>query len=396
VTKMSSLRENCAEELVELKRVFQSLHAFSNLDRLIEYVLREAIRFTDSDSGVIGLIEGKTQDLVISAVNGPSMVLKSSRYSQDDGAIQVLSSTRKPIVVSDPSEDYPLDSHLLLDIGVHPVAAIPIDIGVRIVGILCLAGLDCDLLETRLEGLMLITQSAAIAMDRVCLMDAVNRQQEILEISSRQNMKLLEDERKRIARELHDETGQLLMAAKLKLQMIAAQSRHLTRKASNELQKSIDLVERSAREIKTLAFELYPPMLHDLGLISTLRQYVESYGRRLQIQIEIDDKEVPHRLPAHIESEVYRIFQEALTNVGKHSKANHVSIWMASRDGRLTAFVEDDGVGFDVGRVLYSRQRKGGIGLWSIQERIRYLGGTCNIESKRGKGSRLSFELPIQ
>jgi signal transduction histidine kinase len=194
-------------------------------------------------------------------------------------------------------------------------------------------------------------------------------------------------ERQRLARELHDETGQALTSILLGLKAIEdAGSSDDAGAAARELR---ELVVTTLQDVRRLAVELRPKVLDDFGLVSALERLVETFGEQTGISVDLEPRIGEGRLPLEIETTLYRITQEALTNVVKHARAKHVSIVLTRRDGLVSAVIEDDGRG------IGSEGSREGLGLVGMRERVALVGGRLNVESSPGAGTTISIEVPI-
>ncbi len=191
-----------------------------------------------------------------------------------------------------------------------------------------------------------------------------------------------EIERKRLARELHDETGQALASILLGLKTLERQV------GPEPIALIRELVGSALDDVRRLTVELRPPALDDFGLASALERLTSMVGERSGIDIQLNVRSTV-ALPAEQETALYRIVQEALTNVVKHARAASVSIIVTSTGDSVRAVIEDDGVGFDPGKV-----REGALGLVGIRERILLLGGRLQVDSSSGAGTTLVVELP--
>ncbi len=202
-----------------------------------------------------------------------------------------------------------------------------------------------------------------------------------------------EDERKRIARELHDEIGQVIAAAMVALHQMEQEAPNPELQAHWASLRS--LVLETLERLRNLAFELRPAALDTLGLVPALRHYIEAMQRRFPFQItfEVTFPEET-RLRPEIENAVYRIVQEALNNAARHAACQHVSILLQRLDVHLVLIVEDDGKGFDVDAVLRSHGKRPPLGLYGMMERAQVLGGWLTIESHPGQGTTLYVYLP--
>ncbi|MFN3477203.1 MAG: ATP-binding protein, partial [Candidatus Methylomirabilales bacterium] len=204
-----------------------------------------------------------------------------------------------------------------------------------------------------------------------------------------------EEERRRIARELHDETGQSLTSLALGLQALEeVRSLEEVKARTVELRA---LVAKTLEEVHHLARVLRPSILDDLGLVAALERLAKGYEATTGLRIDFyaqgfDGK----RLFPHLETALYRIVQEALTNVVKHAQARNVSVLLERRGRIVIAVVEDDGRGFDVAAVRHSRGDGKGLGLIGIEERVSLLGGTLTVESRPGMGTTVVVKIPLE
>ena len=193
---------------------------------------------------------------------------------------------------------------------------------------------------------------------------------------------ILEAEAGRIACSLHDESGQLLVAAHIALEDLV---RHLPPGFEERAQKVEAALDDVYEQLRRLSHELRPPVLDDLRLLPALRFLADGFSKRTGLAVTVESS-LRKRLPSKVESALYRIAQEALTNTFKHAKATRVSIQIRSAKGGLCCTIRDDGVGFASARAETNGRAKG-LGLRGIRERIKTLGGSLEIESSRGQGT---------
>jgi signal transduction histidine kinase len=201
-----------------------------------------------------------------------------------------------------------------------------------------------------------------------------------------------EEEQRRIARELHDEVGQALSA--VKVQLAVAERRIERMGAASALladaQASADSALHSVRDLSHL---LHPSALDDLGLVAALESLVADFRRRHEIGVEFVQEGHDRRLQAEVERAVYRIVQEALTNIARHAEATAGTVRLVIDESSVAVAIEDNGVGFDVADVERPGKRRG-LGLLSIRERVAGLRGVVRIASTPRQGSRIEVELP--
>jgi signal transduction histidine kinase len=197
-----------------------------------------------------------------------------------------------------------------------------------------------------------------------------------------------EEERRRLARELHDETGQALASILLRLKTLEEA------KDVDDLKESVralrERVVDTLRDVRRLAIELRPAALDDFGLEPALERLTSGFAEQTGIRVELESRLKDDRLPEDVETVLYRIVQEALTNIVKHAHADRVSIFVTQKPNSVSAIIEDDGRGFDP-----QRDVDGGIGLLGMRERVALLEGSLTIESSRDTGTTLVVEVPL-
>ncbi len=204
-----------------------------------------------------------------------------------------------------------------------------------------------------------------------------------------------EEERKRIARELHDGASQSLTSLKVGLKVLAdacAQGDCTTTDLHDHIADLQTITQATLDELHGLALELRPRLLDDLGLVAALQRQIREYEGRFGLRVDFEVVGLEgRRLPPPLETTLYRIIQEALTNVARHAQATTVSVLLEQHDERVRAIVEDDGRGFDPVRATTD----GHLGLYGIEERVTLLGGRLTIESEPGHGSSIFVEVPL-
>jgi signal transduction histidine kinase len=218
------------------------------------------------------------------------------------------------------------------------------------------------------------------------------RTEEALQILSRRLLEAQENERRHLARELHDEIGQALTAVKINLQ--AAQRTPDALVAY--LEDSISIVDRTLQQVRNLSLDLRPALLDDLGLVVALRWYVDRQAQRVGFTAQFAADPSETRPRPDIETACFRVAQEALTNVVRHAQAQHVRVELRQRDAELHLLIRDDGKGFDV-RAAQERAAQGAsTGLLGMQERVWLVGGQIDIKSAPAWGTEIRVRFPLQ
>ncbi|HET9913801.1 MAG TPA: PAS domain-containing protein [Anaerolineales bacterium] len=240
-------------------------------------------------------------------------------------------------------------------------------------------------LDGAVEGIVL---SLLDVTERVRAQAQQKATEERLRTLSRRLVEIQENERLYISRELHDEVGQLLTLLRLDLVTLESQAYQpqAVLKKVADMEKTLNAISESLRNV---ALALRPASLDHLGLVPALRQHLESIGERYKLETGFESGEFQERLPANIETELYRIAQEALTNIVRHAQASRVDMTLTVRDKKLIVMIADDGTGFDPEKVPDT----GHLGLFSMRERAEMIGGQFLIESKPGKGTTVMVKI---
>src|SRR3984957_5960896 len=221
--------------------------------------------------------------------------------------------------------------------------------------------------------------------------EALQQANSQLHILSRRLFQVQEDERRHLARELHDQIGQALMAAKIDLQ--AAQRLEERTAIVRRLDDIIALIERLLHEARQLSLDLRPPLLDDLGLVPALRWCLDQQAQRADLRVEFFADSALERVDAAIETSCFRVAQEALTNVVRHARAQTVSVELHRTPEALHLVVRDDGIGFDV---MTAEQQGVSLGLLGMRERVTLLGGEMDCKSAPGRGTEIHAFFPVR
>lgn len=232
--------------------------------------------------------------------------------------------------------------------------------------------------------------------ERVLTEKTLKAQSEQLRLLSARLTEAQESERKRIARELHDQVGQNLTVLGLNLNILrnAIDRNNVTSHHKSILDDSMRLVEETSEFTRSLMADLRPPDMDDYGLIASIKWYCERFSLRTGINVAMRGDEIHPRPGAYMENNLFRIVQEALTNIRKHSQARKVQIKIDVNGNRLVMKIRDDGVGFDPNN-LHKPPGHQGLGLMNMAERTDSLNGLFSVRSKIGKGTNVTVEVPL-
>ena len=216
----------------------------------------------------------------------------------------------------------------------------------------------------------------------------------VRELSARL-LQLQDEERRRIARELHDSVGQSLAAININLSRMARDKDKISPTATKLIHENLDLVEQVLTEIRTMSHLLHPPLLDEVGLESAIRWFIEGFSRRSNIEVALNIEHGFERLPPELEIALFRVVQECLTNVHRHSGGHKAEIFLARKENHVQLEVRDDGHGIPPEKQLdLNSPGTLGVGFRGMRERVNQLGGELQLDSSPS-GTRVSARLPI-
>lgn len=244
-----------------------------------------------------------------------------------------------------------------------------------------------------------VTDRRRFEQERNQLFEAVNKQREQLQALTQQLAKTQEVERKALTRELHDQIGQNLTALDLNLNIVQTQLSDNSTIAKDTIQKrirdSLEIVSQTGDRIRDVMANLRPQILDDYGLVAAIRWYCQMFASRVDFEINVKAKELTPRLPTPVEDSLFRIVQEALTNIAKHAQPNLATVSINSYNDIICLTIGDDGQGFDVVAQTNPAEKQHW-GLITMAERAVAVGGHCHVESQPGHGTRVIVEVPYR
>jgi len=247
--------------------------------------------------------------------------------------------------------------------------------------------------QQSLNILSSLANQLAITIENMQLWQELKQKEEIRQKLLNKVIVAQEEERKRIARELHDETSQSLTYILLELSLLENKD-EIERNQS--ITKIRSLIKQTLKDIHDMIWQLRPTVLDKFGLFVAIEKYIKEYRNKYSIDVDLYINGENHNLlTSEIEITIYRIVQEALTNIVRYAKAENVSVIIDQIDGFLSVVVEDDGVGFDVRQLFKKDPAKDNLGLYGMQERVSIIGGTLKIESDIGKGTVIYVKVPL-
>jgi len=304
-----------------------------------------------------------------------------------------------------------LPSHFqlyIVQIGISSLLAVPVRVQGQVIGILSLSRDRPDQPYTQGDQILLqdIADRAALTIENARLFQSVVQQRELLRELSARLVQAQETERRNLARELHDEVGQILSGLVMQLGIAKSRLPKSAKSAQSILEGAEDLVQEILGRTKAIIAGLRPQVLDDLGLVPTLRRLANDFQEDTGTQVVLQVDFIPERLSPPLELALFRIVQEGLTNVHKHAQAHTVNIALVIENGKVTLSIRDDGRGFEnkpagqnLGSIMALESdwpvSEGHFGLIGIQERAAQLGGRLQVTSALGQGTTLRVEFPL-
>jgi signal transduction histidine kinase len=369
-----------SRQLQSLNEVGNALATETDLDKLLDLIVRRLRELLEARVVALALPSGSA-DLRFAAVAGADDLLGTtiSRAESKSGAVLGRRrSERIDSVIDDPEVHQEVSRRLAARTGMW-VPLIARDQAIGVLEIHDKEGSDARFThdDFRLAEAFAARAAVAVELSQRVARDAVRRVVQAQEL-----------ERSRLARELHDETGQALTSILLGLKPLEdALAEHPARAALAELREH---VVNALQDVRRLAVELRPAVLDDYGLVPALERLIDAFGEQSDVRVDFHSALGETRLPSDVETALYRVVQESLTNIVKHANATQISVSLARRESGVAAVIEDDGAGFDQRTV-----REGGVGLLGMRERLALIDGRLEIESRPGAGTTIVAEVPV-
>ncbi len=362
----------------------------ANLPSLLERILQITTATFNSSVGVILLIHPESNELHSAATVGLDGALDADLgIPLGRGLSGTIAQSGEPELLADLDRSDGLLNPLLRD-KAKSLWGVPMKAGEQVVGVLIIGfNRPYEWLPSERDLLRGIGDRSALAIDRARMTDALReREARIAELSAHL-LSAQEEERKRISRELHDETGQALMVIRLYLGML--ESAVNARTARGKIRETLEVVDRTIEGLRRTIARLSPLVLQELGLIAAIRKEAKDLAKATGVKARVAVSDDVGRLAPQTETAIYRVVQEALHNVAKHAQAKSVNIQMSRENGTVCLVVEDDGVGMPQKPGTPGRS----FGLAGMRERIGALGGKVKISSAKGQGTRLEVCVAV-
>jgi signal transduction histidine kinase len=398
VSRRELVRRN--EELSTLNLIAATVSQSLELQKVLEDALDKVLETMQLSHGEILLFDSESGRIVPRIYRGISsqFALAIQAFSIGEGIPGLIAQLGDPIVIEDDLAADPrfLRRFLVEREGLRSMASVPLRSKSRVVGVLDVFSSNVlSLTPEDLRLLIAIGDQIGVAVENARLIEELKAKEQMRLQLLEKVISAQEDERKRVARELHDETGQSLTSLMVGLKVLESTTR--LEEVRGKAAEFRALIAEILQDVHDLAFQLRPSLLDSLGLAAAVQRLAEDYAEKLGIHIDCQAVGVEgRRLPPGTETALYRIVQEALTNVAKHAEAKNVSVILRHGEASVLAIVEDDGKGFPVAEVMGSAAKDKRLGLFGMEERAALVAGKLTIESAPGEGTTVFVEVPFE
>jgi len=388
-------------QLLALSQISSAISGLQDLDTILRISLDNVLKLINSDIGGILLLDEETNTLYYRVQRGLSpKYAEEMRMPIGEGIAGSVASSGESIILEDISKDpRAACPDLVSNEGLKGFASIPLKTKDRVVGVMNIAshvakrfaGDDVSLLSS-------IGDYLGTAIEQARLYDRLTRASERYQTLLQHTLTAQEQERKRIARELHDETSQAITSLTLSLQAIIgmAEMKEIGDKEFLETLKAThSYAVYAGNEIIKLMKELRPTLLDELGMPAAIHRYAKDTLQATGINVAAEFTGADRRFPPEVEVTLFRVAQGLIGNILEHSQAKNASIKLECNAGECVLRIEDDGVGFDVSKLTRVDPSGRGAGVFTMKERISLVGGHCRIESRPGRGTRVVVKVPV-
>lgn len=400
VTDFLTMKNELSRRNVELTFVDELSHAVTNAKnqkQLIDRMLNMLGDFIGAKARGFYLVDHAKKECILLQSSGltPALRKRVERIHLADSVFKKIVQSRRPIVLEEDLASRPRkDADIRQDVGIKRTIGFVLKTGTRkdylmIFGLTEAKTIDLDV-RRFFDG---IAHRFGIGIERMVLLDRLKKSEGELRELAKRVIASGEAERRQCALMLHDELGQSLTGLKLELEML---EKHLS-PLSPRARKSIDAIKTQYRFIaegtRRVSKSLHPSMLEELGLVPTLNWYVDGFIRSGNLEVDIEEVGFDEDLPLPVSLALYRVAQEALTNVVRHSRATKVIIKLTKGFPCVIMGINDNGQGISPPKGI---KKSKGLGLVNMRERVESLGGTFRIQSLRGKGTKIRVTVPIE
>jgi signal transduction histidine kinase len=372
-----------------------------DLDAILEVALDNVLGIMNGSIGGILLLDEETKTLHYRVYRGLSPKYAGEvRLNLGEGIAGRVAQSSKAILLEDISAE-PLAAYpdLVQAEDLRAFISVPLRSKEAVLGVINVAShLPHRFTKDDMYLLHSIGDQLGVAIEQAKLYERLAKGRERYRQLARQVLMAQEEARRRLSRELHDETSQTLAGLALNLQALVdmtEMSNTRDDEFKSRLRKTHSLAVQIGTEVNRIIRELRPTLLDTLGLVPSIRQYAETTLGHLGISVSLEHRGNFDSLPPEVEAGLFRFAQGAIGNIARHSQAKNVNIFVECKANDLLLRIVDDGKGFEVSKITGIEQSGRGRGLFSMKERISLLGGTCSVKSRLGEGAIVTAKVPV-
>ncbi len=385
-----------------LRRVSAAVSRLRDLDAILHIALDSALAIMNETVGGILLLDEQTQTLSYRVSRGLSHeYVEAMRLRLGEGIAGTVAQTGNAVLLEDISTDPRAASPDIINIeGLRAFVSVPLRAKDVVLGVLNVASRKPrDFTAEDMQLVHAIADQLGVAIEQAELYDRLTKGRERYQRLAHNILVSQEEERRRVARELHDETGQTLAGLALSLQALvetAERSEAIDDAFKAQLRKAQSLAVQTGTEVTRITRELRPYLLDSLGLVPAIRRYAEDILRPVGIDVQVETRGAERPLAPEVEAGLFRVAQGSIGNIVRHSRAKNAAIALDYQANQVVMSIKDDGKGFDVSKLTGVDERGRGSGLFSMKERVKLMGGSCSVESRPGSGTTVTVTVPLR
>jgi signal transduction histidine kinase/PAS domain-containing protein len=389
VTESKELERKILEanrQLLVMNAIATTASQSLSLDIILNGVLDKVLELMEAKAGGIILVDGKA--------TGASYRVQRGLSQESAPCVASIELVRKvaergEAMVADNAVGTPGEN-------LEAFVSVPLKSKERVVGVLCIASRAPRVFtEQEIQLLTSLCNQLGIAVENAQLYQELQSKEQMREQLLRRIISAQEDERQRVARELHDVTSQALATLGVGLEVVATPQSD-ARERETQMEGIKSLLSATSKDVHRLIYDLRPSLLDDLGLSAAIRSYAHTSLDAAGVEVHVEEAGQEKRLPPEVEIALFRIVQEAIANIARHARAESAYISLEYKEKSIAVEIEDDGVGFDHSHGFTPGAGGKGVGLLGMQERADLLGGTLVIDTRPGGGTRVSVEVPVK
>lgn len=388
---------------VALYEIGRQIASSFDIDHVLTVIAKNTMWLLECHFAAVALCDAASERISYKAAVGcRNESIHCSSFTKEEGMWKYVVTAQAPVILKNFPYDPPVDVErfpVIAAEGLRSVLGVPLTCKHKVVGILVVGYRERhDFTEEVIELVSNLGDQAAIALENARLYQSSMEHLKALEALSSRLAAVQEEERRRIARDLHDGIGQALTGIRFNLDLLCREVPITSEPGLARVRSLKTMIDETFAEVRQMAFDIRPSVLDDFGLLPALRQYIARFREHSGIETILNVQEDIGRLDPGIEATLYRVVQEALTNVARHSHARQAEVRLTVNDSTLIFEISDAGEGFDMSSLTNDPAGagwKGGLGILNMKERIADLKGTFDLRSEVGKGTRIHIEIPI-